>query len=65
MPDDNGKVLYSGSNAGYGPDNVGRDPGVWDVDTNKFAKIPGLSDPNLMETSGTVLLPRTRTRSTW
>ncbi|SNX61068.1 kelch motif-containing protein [Streptomyces sp. TLI_55] len=53
----NGKVFYSGSNAGYGPDNVGRDPGVWDVDTNKFTKLPGLSDSKLMETSGTVLLP--------
>ncbi|MFE9772977.1 galactose oxidase-like domain-containing protein [Streptomyces sp. NPDC005931] len=53
----NGKVFYSGSNAGYGPDDVGRDPGVWDVETNKFTKIPGLSDPKLMETSGTVLLP--------
>jgi hypothetical protein len=53
----NGKIFYSGSNAGYGPDNVGRDPGVWDVDTNKFTKLPGLSDPNMMETSGTVLLP--------
>ncbi|MFE9454917.1 galactose oxidase-like domain-containing protein [Streptomyces sp. NPDC006739] len=54
---DNGKIFYSGSNAGYGPDNVGRDPGVWDVDTNQFTKLPGLSDPTLMETSGTVLLP--------
>ncbi|MEW2076638.1 galactose oxidase-like domain-containing protein [Streptomyces sp. NPDC012403] len=53
----NGKVFYSGSNAGYGPDDVGRDPGVWDVETNKFTKVPGLSDPNMMETSGTVLLP--------
>ncbi|MER5545133.1 kelch motif-containing protein [Streptomyces sp. NPDC001118] len=53
----NGKIFYSGSNAGYGPDNVGRDPGVWDVDTNTFTKLPGLSDPNMMETSGTVLLP--------
>ncbi|MFF3907282.1 galactose oxidase-like domain-containing protein [Streptomyces sp. NPDC001848] len=53
----NGEIFYSGSNAGYGPDNVGRDPGVWDVDTNKFTKLPGLSDPNMMETSGTVLLP--------
>ncbi|MFE8946345.1 galactose oxidase-like domain-containing protein [Streptomyces sp. NPDC007856] len=53
----NGKIFYSGSNAGYGPDNVGRDPGIWDVDTNKFSKLPGLSDPNMMETSGTVLLP--------
>ncbi|GAA0619673.1 galactose oxidase-like domain-containing protein [Streptomyces crystallinus] len=53
----NGKLFYSGSNAGYGPDNVGRDPGVWDFTSNKFTKIPGLSDPLEMETSGTVLLP--------
>ncbi|GGZ79580.1 galactose oxidase-like domain-containing protein [Streptomyces echinoruber] len=53
----NGKLFYSGSNAGYGPDDVGRDPGVWDVDTNAFTKLPGLSDAHLMETSGTVMLP--------
>ncbi|HLL34569.1 MAG TPA: kelch motif-containing protein [Streptomyces sp.] len=53
----NGKVFYSGSNAGYGPDDVGRDPGVWDVDSNRFTKIPGMSDADRLETSGTVLLP--------
>ena len=53
----NGKIFYSGSNSGYGPDDVGRDPGIWDLNTNKFTKVPGLSDPKLMETSGTVLLP--------
>ncbi|TXS40587.1 DUF1929 domain-containing protein [Streptomyces sp. uw30] len=57
FPLENGKIFYSGSNAGYGPDNVGRDPGIWDVDTNKFSKLAGMSDPKLMETSGTVLLP--------
>jgi hypothetical protein len=36
---------------------VGRDPGIWDVDTNQFTKLSGLSDPNMLETSGTVLLP--------
>ncbi|MFC9928680.1 galactose oxidase-like domain-containing protein [Streptomyces sp. NPDC127190] len=53
----NGKIFYSGSNAGYGPDDVGREPGVWDVGTNRFTRLPGLSDPDRMETSGTVLLP--------
>ncbi|MFE9879574.1 galactose oxidase-like domain-containing protein [Streptomyces sp. NPDC005784] len=53
----NGKLFYSGSNAGYGPDDVGRDPGVWDLASNRFTKLDGLSDPNMMETSGTVLLP--------
>ncbi|MFF1416858.1 galactose oxidase-like domain-containing protein [Streptomyces sp. NPDC058280] len=54
---DNGKLFYSGSNAGYGPAEVGRAPGIWDLKTNKFDKIPGLSDPDRMETSATVLLP--------
>ncbi|OIJ89027.1 kelch motif-containing protein [Streptomyces monashensis] len=53
----NGKIFYSGSNAGYGPDDVGREPGIWDVGSNAFTKLPGLGDPNMMETSGTVLLP--------
>ncbi|MFJ3336718.1 galactose oxidase-like domain-containing protein [Streptomyces sp. NPDC086766] len=53
----NGKLFYSGSNAGYGPDGVGREPGVWDVASNRFTRLPGLSDANMMETSGTVLLP--------
>ncbi|MFE2047302.1 galactose oxidase-like domain-containing protein [Streptomyces sp. NPDC059459] len=53
----NGKVFYSGANAGYGPDDVGRDPGVWDVETNKFTKIPGMSDANMLETANSVLLP--------
>ncbi|MFG2134192.1 galactose oxidase-like domain-containing protein [Streptomyces sp. NPDC048751] len=52
----NGKIFYSGSNAGYGPADVGREPGIWDVATNRFTKLPGLSDAKLMETSGTVLL---------
>ncbi|MGW3951438.1 galactose oxidase-like domain-containing protein [Streptomyces sp. NPDC004752] len=54
---ENGKIFYSGSNAGYGPDDVGRDPGIWDVQTNAFTKLTGLSDADMMETSGTVLLP--------
>ncbi|WP_329120197.1 kelch motif-containing protein [Streptomyces sp. NBC_01353] len=53
----NGKLFYSGSNAGYGPADVGRDPGIWDLGTNTFTKVPGLSDPDRMETSATVMLP--------
>ncbi|MGW1024053.1 galactose oxidase-like domain-containing protein [Streptomyces sp. NPDC002577] len=52
-----GRMFYSGANAGYGPDDVGRDPGIWDLKTNKFTKVPGMSDKNLLETAGTVLLP--------
>ncbi|MFJ2175741.1 galactose oxidase-like domain-containing protein [Streptomyces sp. NPDC087851] len=54
---DDGKLFYSGSNSGYGPADVGRDPGIWDLETNKFDKVPGLGDPDQMETSATVMLP--------
>ncbi|WP_433547494.1 galactose oxidase-like domain-containing protein [Streptomyces sp. CA-294286] len=52
-----GKLFYSGSNAGYGPADVGRDPGIWDLKDNSFKKIPGMSDPDQLETSATVMLP--------
>ncbi|MFD3516229.1 galactose oxidase-like domain-containing protein [Streptomyces sp. NPDC058657] len=52
-----GKLFYSGSNAGYGPADVGREPGIWDLNGNKFKKIPGMSDPDQLETSATVMLP--------
>ncbi|WP_327355829.1 kelch motif-containing protein [Streptomyces sp. NBC_01304] len=53
----NGKLFYSGANAGYGPDDVGRKPGIWDFETNDWTNLKGLSDPTLMETAGTVMLP--------
>ncbi|MFD4856442.1 radical copper oxidase GlxA [Streptomyces atratus] len=52
-----GKLFYSGSNAGYGPADVGREPGIWDLTTNRFRKIPGMGDADEMETSATVRLP--------
>ena len=52
----NGNFFYSGSNAGYGSDTVGRTPGVWNVRNNKFTPVPGLRDPKLTETSSSVLL---------
>ncbi|MFJ4472455.1 galactose oxidase-like domain-containing protein [Streptomyces sp. NPDC089424] len=52
-----GKIFYSGANAGYGPDDVGREPGVWDVRTDTFTVVPGMSDPNMLETANSVLLP--------
>jgi Domain of unknown function (DUF1929) len=52
-----GDLFYSGSNAGYGSDEVGRDPGIWDLDDNTFDKVPGLRDARQTETSGSVLLP--------
>lgn len=54
---DRGRIFYTGSNAGYGPDNIGRTPGIWDLKSNKFQVVPGMSDPGILETSMSVLLP--------
>ncbi|MEV6924182.1 galactose oxidase early set domain-containing protein [Dactylosporangium sp. NPDC051485] len=45
-------LFFSGSNAGYGPADKGRDPGLWDLTNNNFTPVPGLREPDLMETSG-------------
>lgn len=52
-----GKLFYSGSNAGYGPADKGRVPGLWDLRRNSFQPVPGLTDADQTETSTSVLLP--------
>ncbi|MFJ7202456.1 galactose oxidase-like domain-containing protein [Streptomyces sp. NPDC098789] len=52
-----GNLLYTGSNAGYGPKDKGRAPGVWNPTTNEFKKVGGLADTDQLETSSSVLLP--------
>ncbi|MFC7482519.1 galactose oxidase-like domain-containing protein [Luedemannella flava] len=47
-----GVLFYSGSNSGYGPADQGRDPGFWDLRTNKLTLVPGLRDADMLETSG-------------
>ncbi|MFG3494792.1 galactose oxidase-like domain-containing protein [Streptomyces sp. NPDC047928] len=52
-----GKLFYTGSNAGYGPAEKGRIPGVWDLKKNVFQEIRGIADPDQLETSASLLLP--------
>ncbi|MFE2427340.1 galactose oxidase-like domain-containing protein [Streptomyces sp. NPDC059373] len=52
-----GDLFYSGSNAGYGPADKGRVPGIWNLKKNTFAKVPGLTKADQTETSASVLLP--------
>ncbi|MBO8201020.1 galactose oxidase-like domain-containing protein [Streptomyces smyrnaeus] len=56
------RVFYSGTTAGYGPADKGRTPGIWNLETNKFTKIPGMSDPDVLETAMSVPLPPTQSR---
>ncbi|MER5885580.1 kelch motif-containing protein [Streptomyces sp. NPDC001941] len=52
-----GKLFYTGSNAGYGPAEKGRAPGLWDLEKNTFTKVGGLADTDQLETSSSLLLP--------
>ncbi len=52
-----GKLFYSGSNAGYGPADKGRTPGLWDLKSGGFRPVGGLKAPDQLETSSSVLLP--------
>ncbi|MGR8008224.1 galactose oxidase-like domain-containing protein [Streptomyces hypolithicus] len=51
------KIFYPGSNAGYGPADKGREPGIWDLEKNTFKKVDGLSDKDQTETSASLVLP--------
>ncbi|MHC0434110.1 radical copper oxidase GlxA [Streptomyces sp. O3] len=52
-----GKLFYPAANAGYGPADKGRDPGIWDLEKNTFEKVPGLKDLDQTETAASLLLP--------
>ncbi|MFJ5263859.1 galactose oxidase-like domain-containing protein [Streptomyces sp. NPDC088387] len=52
-----GKLFYSAANAGYGPAERGREAGIWDLKTNRFQKVPGLTDADETETAASLLLP--------
>ncbi|MFP3987832.1 galactose oxidase-like domain-containing protein [Streptomyces sp. E11-3] len=52
-----GKLFYPAANAGYGPADKGREPGIWDLEKNTFEKVPGLTDINQTETASSLLLP--------
>jgi hypothetical protein len=45
-------LFFSGSNSGYGPATKGRAPGLWNLADNRFTPVPGLRDPDQLETSG-------------
>jgi hypothetical protein len=53
-----GQLFFTGSNSGYGPATAAwRTPGFWNVNTNVFTPVPGIPDPEDLETSASVLLP--------
>lgn len=53
-------LFFSGSNAGYGPADKGREPGLWNIKTNEFKVVDGLRDTSILETSASVMLPPTK-----
>lgn len=53
-----GRLFFSGANAGYGPATLAaRQSGLWNLTNNGFQPVQGLPLPELNETAGTVLLP--------
>ena len=55
---EDGQLFFTGSNAGYGPATQDwRTPGFWNVKTGAFEPMPGIADPQDLETSASVLLP--------
>lgn len=46
-----GLLFYSGSSTGYGPEEKQRDPGLWNLENNTFTTVPGIEDPDMLETS--------------
>ena len=55
---ESGQLFFTGSSAGYGPATPAwRTPGFWNTKTNEFTPVPGIPDPQDLETSASVLLP--------
>ena len=55
---ESGQLFFTGSNSGYGPATAAwRTPGFWNVNTNVYTPVPGIPDPEDLETSASVLLP--------
>lgn len=55
---ESGQLFFTGGSAGYGPATPDwRTPGFWNVKTNAFRPVPGIKDPQDLETSASVLLP--------
>jgi hypothetical protein len=52
-----GRLFFTGSTAGYGPAEQARTPALWDLQQNTMQKVFGLTDPELTETSASLLLP--------
>ncbi|WP_368861194.1 galactose oxidase-like domain-containing protein [Frankia sp. AgB32] len=52
-----GRLFFSGANAGYGPASLAaRQSGLWNLTNNNFQTVPGLPLPEVNETAGTVML---------
>jgi hypothetical protein len=50
-------LFFSGSSAGYGPADKGRQPGFWNYKKDTFTPVNGLRDTDILETSASVMLP--------
>jgi hypothetical protein len=52
-----GNLFYSAADTGFGPAHKARTAGIWNLKTDAFTPVPGLKDPNEVETAASLLLP--------
>lgn len=45
-----GRLFFAGPSTGWGPATKAREPGFWNLDDNTFDPVPGIRDPDLLET---------------
>lgn len=53
---DPNRMFFSGPSTGWGNRDEGRDPGFWNLGDNSFSIVPGLRDPDMLETGGSMWL---------
>lgn len=44
------RLFFAGPSTGWGPATKAREPGFWNLADNTFVPVPGLRDPDLLET---------------
>ncbi|WP_157387355.1 radical copper oxidase GlxA [Nocardia terrae] len=49
-------LFFSGPTTGWGPAEEHRDPGLWNLADNSFQPLPGIRDPNMLETGSSTWL---------
>lgn len=50
------QMFFAGPSTGWGPATKAREPGFWNLENNTFRPVPGIRDPDLLETGSAAWL---------